>query len=387
MVASRTMDRASAVKVVDVLVVLLLAASGVAQVWTGAPGELQGGPPVHSALVLLITLPLLVRRRQPLLVCITVWGASWLQYELGGGLGQPFFAGVLALYAVGAHAGYPETVLGAGAVGASILAIDGPRLAAGDPVDEVIPVWFLLGGVWAFGRWMRRRRAEAVSLTERAEKAEQDREEQARQAVADERARIARELHDLVAHSMGVIVIQSQGAQRMIDKEPHAALTALKAIESTGRNGLAEMRRLLGLLTESYSGNDASPQPRLERLDHLVDQVRSAGLPVDFLIEGSARPLPPGVELSAYRIVQEALTNTLKHAGPASARVTVRYLSESVEVEVTDSGAGPVTSHPPGHGLVGMKERVALYGGTLETGASEQGGYRVLARIPEREDL
>lgn len=162
----------------------------------------------------MITLPLLVRRRQPLLVCITVWGASWLQFELGGGLGQPFFAGVLALYAVGAHTGYPEPVLGAAAAGASILAVDVPRLAAGDPVDEVIPLWFLLGGVWAFGRWMRRRRAEAVSLTERAEKAEQDREEQARLAVAEERARIARELHDLVAHSMGVIVIQSQGAQR-----------------------------------------------------------------------------------------------------------------------------------------------------------------------------
>ncbi len=381
------MDRASAVKVVDVLVVLLLAASGVAQVWAAAPHALQGGPPVHSALVLLITLPLLVRRRQPLLVCLTVWGASWLQYELGGGLGQPFFAGVLALYAVGAHAGYPETLLGAAAAGASILVIDVPRLAAGDPIDEVVPLWFLLGGVWAFGRWMRRRRAEAVSLTERAERAEQDREEQARLAVAEERARIARELHDLVAHSMGVIVIQSQGAQRILDKDPHATLAALKAIESTGRNGLAEMRRLLGLLTESYSGNDASPQPRLERLDELVDQVRSAGLPVDFSIEGSARPLPPGVELAAYRIVQEALTNTLKHAGPASARVTVRYLSEAVEVEIADSGAGTGASHPPGHGLVGMKERVALYGGTLETGASEQGGYRVLARIPERGDL
>lgn len=380
------MDRASAVKVVDVLVVLLLAASGVAQVSTGADA-LQGGPPVHTALVLLITLPLLVRRRQPLLVCVTVWGASWLQYELGGGLGQPFFAGVLALYAVGAHAGYPETLLGAGAAAATVLAIDVPRLAAGDPVDEVIPVWFLLGGVWSFGRWMRRRRAEALSLTERAEKAEQDREERARVAVAEERARIARELHDLVAHSMGVIVIQSQGAQRTFDKDPHATLSALKAIESTGRNGLAEMRRLLGLLTESYSGTDASPQPRLERLDRLVSQVRSAGLPVDFSIEGSARPLPPGVELAAYRIVQEALTNTLKHAGPASARVTVRYLSESVEVEIADSGAGPVASHPPGHGMVGMKERVALYGGTLETGASEQGGYRVLARIPERGDL
>jgi signal transduction histidine kinase len=381
------MDRASAARVVDVVVVLLLAASGVAQVWAAAPDALQGGPAVHSALVLLITLPLLVRRRQPLLVCVAVWGASWLQYELGGGLGQPFFAGVLALYAVGAHAGYPQTLLGAGAAAASILAIDIPRLASGDPVDEVVPLWFLLGGVWAFGRWMRRRRTESVSLTERAEKAEKEREELARLAVAEERARIARELHDLVAHSMGVIVIQSQGAQRMIDKDPQAALAALKAIESTGRNGLAEMRRLLGLLTESYSGSDASPQPRLEGLDELVDQVRSAGLPVDFSIDGTPRPLPPGVELAAYRIVQEALTNTLKHAGPASARVTVRYLSDGVEVEVADSGAGPVASHPPGHGLVGMKERVALYGGSLETGASEQGGYRVLARIPERGDL
>lgn len=380
------MDRASAVKVVDVVVMLLLAASAVAQVWSSAPGDLQGGPPVHTALVLLITLPLLVRRRHAVLVCVTVWGASWLQLELGGGLGQPFFAGVLALYAVGAHTGYPQTLAGAAAAAASILAIDIPRLAAGDPVDEVVPLWFVLGGVWAFGRWMRRRRAEAVSLTERAEKAEQEREERARLAIAEERARIARELHDLVAHSMGVIVIQAQGAQRMIDKDPQSALSALRAIESTGRNGLAEMRRLVGLLTKSSSGGDASPQPRLEGLDELVDQVRSAGLPVEFSMEGSARPLPPGVELASFRIVQEALTNTLKHAGPASARVTLRYLSDSVEVEVTDSGAGPVASHLPGHGLVGMKERVALYGGTLETGGSERGGYRVLARIPERGD-
>ena len=380
------MDRASAVKVVDVLLVLLLAASAAAQVWSGAAGELQGGPPVHTALVLLISLPLLVRRRHALLVCVTVWGASWLQFELGGGLGQPFFAGVLALYAVGAHAGYPQTLGGAAAAAASVLAIDIPRLAAGDPVDEVVPLWFVLGGVWAFGRWMRGRRAEAVSLTQRAEKAEQEREERARLAVAGERARIARELHDLVAHSMGVIVIQSQGAQRMIDKDPGSALTALRAIESTGRNGLAEMRRLLGLLTESYSGDDASPQPRLEGLGELVDQVRSAGLPVEFSVEGGARPLPPGVELAAYRIVQEALTNTLKHAGPATARVTIRYLPDSLEVEVTDSGAGEVASSPPGHGLVGMNERVALYGGTLESGTSAEGGYRVLARLPERGD-
>jgi signal transduction histidine kinase len=380
------MDRASAVKVVDVVVVLLLAASGVAQIWGAAPGTLQGGPAVHTALLLLITLPLLARRRYPLLVCLTVWGVSWLQFELGGGLGQPFFAGVLALYSVGAHAGYPQTLFGVAGAAASLFAVDIPRLAAGDPVDEVVPLWFLLGGVWAFGRWMRRRRAEAVSLTERAEKAESDREERARLAVAEERARIARELHDLVAHSMGVIVIQAQGAQRMLDKDPQAARGALEAIESTGRNGLAEMRRLLGLLTESYSGDDTSPQPRLETLDQLVDQVRSAGLSVDLSIEGTARPLPPGVELAAYRIVQEALTNTLKHAGPASARVALRYLPEGVEVEVADSGAGQAAGHSPGHGLIGMKERVALYGGSLETGAMDQGGYRVLARIPERGD-
>jgi signal transduction histidine kinase len=376
------MTRTSAMRVIDALVVAGLAASALVQLWSSPSTSLQGDRTVHTLLVVVITLPLLVRRRHPGLVCVAVWSSSWLQYELGAGLGQPFFAGVLALYAVGAHADYPQTLVGPVSAGAVVLTVDAQRLVAGDPLDEVVPVWFVLGGVWGFGRWMRRRRAEAASLTERAERAERDREQASEQAVAEERARIARELHDLVAHSMGVIVIQSQGAQRALDVDPEAARAALGSIEATGRNGLSEMRRLLGLLSDAGPGTSTSPQPSLARLRELVDVVRSTGLAVDLSIAGSARTLPPGVDLAAYRIVQEALTNTLKHAGAANARVAVHYRNDVVEVEVADDGTGPETTLSPGRGLVGMRERVALYEGTLETGASPGGGYVVRARLP-----
>lgn len=369
-------------RLADAVVVAVLALSGLAQVWGAPASSLQGGRAVHAVLLAVITLPLLVRRRHAVLVCVTVVGASWLQYELGGGLGQAFFATMLALYAVGAHADYPWTLVGAGATAASVLAVDIPKLAAGDPLDEIVPVWFVLAGVWAFGRWMRRRGTETASLTERAETAEREREERAQQAVAEERARIARELHDLVAHSMGVIVLQSQGAQRTLHTDPQAARVALAAIEATGRNGLAEMRRLLGLLTASDGVDATSPQPGLDRLDDLVDQVRQAGLPVELCVEGDMNTVSPGIELAAYRIVQEALTNTLKHAGPASARVVVRRLGDRLDVEVADDGASSNATTVSGHGLVGMRERVALYGGSLYAGRQADGGYLIRARIP-----
>ncbi len=362
------------------MVVLLLAVSGQMQIWS-QPDAWEPNAGVHAALLAAITFPLLVRRRHPLVVVIVAFSASWLQYELGGGQFQPWFADLMALYSVGAHAPLRQALAGAAVGATSVLAIDIPRLVDGEPVGEVVPAWFIFAGIWAFGRWMRRRRRETEELTERADTLEREQERQAQIAVAAERARIARELHDLVAHSMGVIVIQAQGSQRALDRDTAAVRASLQSIEATGRQGLAELRRLLGILTDAHSGEGTSPQPSLDRLGELVEGVRGAGLDTDLQCDGDVRPLPPGVELAAYRIVQEALTNALKHAHARSARVRVHYLPTRIDLEVADDGAGG-TPKGNGHGLVGMRERVSLYGGTLSLGDAPEGGFPVRASIP-----
>jgi len=380
------MSRAWLLHLIDLVVVLTLAATALTQVWTLPETELQGGRAVHSVLATAFTLPLLLRRRYAAAVFAAIVASAWLQFELGGGLGQPFFAVGLALYSVGAHASMPLASVGPAAVLVQIAMVDVPRLREGDPMDEVIPAWFILLGVWGFGRWMRHRVAESAVLTERAEAAERDRSESAARAVAEERARIARELHDLVAHSMGVIVIQAQGAQRALDTAPQQARAALGSIESTGRTGLEEMRRLLGLLTEA-PGQQATrsihSQPTLAEVSDLVSRVRDAGLLVDLQVEGDIRTLSPGLELTGFRVVQEAVTNAYKHAGAVPAEVRLRYGPTSLEIEVTDDGGHPDGHRTRGgHGLVGMRERVRLYGGTLETGPRPGGGFAVHARLP-----
>ena len=371
---------------IDLVVVLALAVTAVAQLWASSPPGLVGGPTVHTVLAVSCTLPLLLRRRFAVAVFLTVVVAAWVQFELGGGLGQPFFAVIVALYAVGAHASRPVTYVGPAGVVLLVLLADIPRLRDGAAWDEVVPAWFVLLGVWGFGRWMRHRARAAEALRERAETAERERHDQAARAVTAERARIARELHDLVAHSMGIIVIQAQGAQRAIDTSPERAREALGSIEAAGRSGLTEMRRLLGLLTD---GADASttPQPTLHGVADLVAQLRSAGMPVDLRVEGSVQTLPPGLELTGYRIVQEAMTNALKHAGQVPVDVRLRYEADWLDIEVVDAGRnGSVQSlvaHDSGsRGIVGMRERVSLYGGVLHTGFRPGGGFAIHAKLP-----
>jgi len=375
------MNRGRLLLLIDVIVVAALALTALFQVWQEPDGDWEGGRAVQSVLVAAFTLPLLVRRRFAAIVFVTVLASSWVQFELGGELGQPFFAAVIALYSVGAHASAPSTFLGPAAIAVQVALVDVPRLRDGDPVDEVVPAWFILVGIWAFGRWMRHRARESVALTERTERAEAE----AARAVAEERARIARELHDLVAHSMGVIVIQAQGASRALDSAPEQARAALASIETAGRSGMAEMRRLLGLLTTTEGDAGTTPQPTLKEVPELVERIREAGLEVDLGVEGAVRDLQPGIELTGYRVVQEAMTNVLKHAGKATVEVRLSYQPDCLEVEVRDRGSqGPVVgqSENGGHGLVGMRERVGLYGGTLRTGVRPDGGYAVHARIP-----
>ncbi|MDG4797428.1 sensor histidine kinase [Micromonospora sp. WMMD1082] len=244
----------------------------------------------------------------------------------------------------------------------------------------------LLVGIVSFsvGRTVNARRSSTEALRERARAAETNQRALAEQAVADERRRIARELHDVVAHHVSVMGVLATGVRRVLRRDPDAADEAIGTIEETSRATLRELRRLLDVLrTEAEPAAELAPQPGIAGIEALTDQVREAGLPVTLTVAGTPGPLEEGVALTVYRIVQEALTNALKHAGTATAQVRVSFTGGAVEVEVTDTGRGPSPdTDRVGHGLVGMRERVGLYGGVLRIGARTGGGYRVYARIP-----
>ncbi len=243
-------------------------------------------------------------------------------------------------------------------------------------------------GSWSLGDNVHTRRAYLAQLEERARRLERERAEEARRAVREERARIARELHDVVAHHVGAITVQAAGAEAVVEGDPARARAALRVIRETGRQALGEMRALLAVLRSDEEGEmrgERAPQPSMAALDGLIERTHAAGLPVTLEIEGIARPLPELLDVSAYRIVQEALTNALKHAGPARARIAVRYGVDALEVEIRDTGTGPicpVDGVGGGRGLVGMRERVALFGGDADIGAAPGGGFVVRARLP-----
>jgi signal transduction histidine kinase len=242
---------------------------------------------------------------------------------------------------------------------------------------------------WVLGDSMRYRRAYYANLEDRAARLERERDAQARVAAVAERARIARELHDVIAHNVSVMVVQADGASYALASDPARAREALTAISATGRQALAEMRRLLGVLRREGDGTNSvrAPQPGIGELGELLDQARGAGLPVSFTVEGDPRPLPGGVALAAYRIVQESLTNTRKHAGPVtSASVLLRYSPDTVVLTISDDGwgdlGGAALPGAPGHGLTGMRERVAIYGGSITAGPRPGGGFEVVATLP-----
>jgi signal transduction histidine kinase len=286
-----------------------------------------------------------------------------------------FLVGILlAIYSAGRYTRGPALVAGLVLVAA---AIPLAAIEPGDPVAFTDIAFFavLFGGPWVVGRFARHRAArERVLVAER--------DVRAQEAVAEERTRIARELHDVVAHAISVIVLQARGGRRMLSDEPDETRRALDVIEHAGEQALGEMRRLLGLLREDEPELTLAPPPSLRRLDELVAGTRASGLPVEVVIEGEPVELPPGVDVSAYRIVQEALTNALKHAGPAHARVTITYARDAVDLAIVDDGAGVPSINGSGYGLAGMRERVAIYGGRLESGARPEGGYALRVRLP-----
>jgi signal transduction histidine kinase len=242
----------------------------------------------------------------------------------------------------------------------------------------------ILVPLWLVGNAIRSRQLRADAFEDRATRLEREREQVTQAALAEERARIARELHDVVAHNVSVMIVQAGAARHVLKTSPEQATGALRAVEASGREAMAELRHLLGLLSPDGGDMGLAPQPGVEQLESLVRRVGEAGLPIKLHIEGQLRPLPPGIDLTAYRIVQEALTNALKYAGLARTDVILDYRESGLKVEVLDDGPGNSGREgaATGHGLVGMRERVALYGGTLEAGPRLGQGYAVRAWLP-----
>ena len=326
---------------------------------------------------LLMTLPLAARRRHPVPVALVVaaaWGALGVLDESELPPQTTLLALGVTAWSVGAYAAKRPALFGLGICFAGLLV---------NEAEDFIVLGPLMGGAWAVGRLFRDRHRWAAELEERGARLERERAEQTRLAVVEERARIARELHDVVAHHVSVMVMQA-GAERLaLEGDRPRSAEALSSIESTGREAMAEMRRLLDMLREDDAELALAPQPSLDRIEGLVEHVRAAGLPVTLEIRGRRRAVPPGVDISGYRIVQEALTNALRHAGPARARVVLTYSDDSIEIDVRDDGLGAAAdAGDPGHGLAGMRERAAVFGGRLEAGPAAGGGYRVRTRLP-----
>ena len=253
-------------------------------------------------------------------------------------------------------------------------------------LDDALFPLVVIGGAWVAGRVVHGGDVRVVALEERTAALDRERDARAQALVAEERARIARELHDVVAHSISVMGVQAGAVRRVLDRDQDEQREALLSVEQTGRQALAEMRRLLGILRRSDDDLAHAPPPSMDGVAALVERARDAGLRVDLRIEGEPLPLAPGVDISAYRIIQEALTNTLKHAMPARATVVVRYLRHELQLEVIDDGRGAAQNGDGGHGLIGMRERVDLYGGRLQTGPQRGGGYAVRASLPLEAD-
>ncbi|WP_138909756.1 sensor histidine kinase [Streptomyces chryseus] len=351
--------------------------------------------PVIALLCLVVAL----RRRAPekMLLLAVLMGVAQLVFDVE--VNPADWAMLVVIYTVAASDGprwISRVALFGGLTAAPLAALRWPAETGGSSV--LASVFFVIvmalpfALAWVLGDSMRTRRAYFAELEERAARLEKEREAQSKVAVAAERARIARELHDVVAHNVSVMVVQADGAAYVMDASPAQARQALETISTTGRQALAEMRRLLGVLRtgEHQESGEYVPQPDVEQIEDLVEQVRTAGLTVDFKVEGTPRPLPSGVELTAYRIVQEALTNTRKHGGPeAGASVRLVYFDDGLGLLVEDDGRGAAHelyedggADGRGHGLIGMRERVGMVGGTLDAGPRPGGGFRISALLP-----
>jgi signal transduction histidine kinase len=355
--------------------------------------HIEGPMTVNAIAAAAVTLPIALRRRWPLEVAITIGAAIAIQEALNGDLTEntlvPVITIAMATYSVASMCERVPAVVGL--VAMLVLVWIDVVVSTHPGTSDFLFTGLLVGGPWLVGRIVEARVKLAAELSDKADRLEREQEKQAELAVTQERSRIARELHDVVAHNVSVMVVQSAAARRMIDHDPARAAEALGSVEKTGREALKEMRRMVAMLGQGDEELALAPQPSVAELDWLIERAREAGLDVDLTIEGEKKRLESSVDLSAFRIVQEALRNTLKHAGPARARVTLRYGEHDVEVDVLDDGRGIAppggVNGLPGHGLVGMRERVAMLGGEIEAGYRKDGGFGVHAKLPlEREE-
>jgi signal transduction histidine kinase len=350
-------------------------------------GPRTGPAWANIAAGLALAVAVLLRRRHPLaaaygfLALITLSALALTSPE---DLSLPLFGLVLFPYAVAGRARGRWAMAWLPCCLAAVVVVSAARDDGLGFSDVAFPVMIAVAS-WLAGRGSRGRAELAAELHEAALRAEEEREDEARRAVAAERRRIARELHDVVAHSISVMVVQAGGARRILERDPERAQAAAAQIERTGREALLEMRRLLGVLRGPDQAAELAPSPTFDGLGALVGRARAAGLPVEIDVEGEPRPLPAGVDLTAYRVVQEALTNALQHAPGAPTAVSVAWRPDALELVIADRGPGRVPGQPSdggGQGLIGMRERVALYGGDLRTGPRRGGGFEVRVRLP-----
>ena len=367
----------------DRIVAAALIVLGQIELWVS--DALPGPKAVACPVMLVMTASVAFRRRRPL----GAGSAALLANGVLGivaGYGTSLANGVAwmcALYAIAVWTDTRRFLAGTGVLVASNFV---PFLARGATgiKDVAIFTWVPILAMVLVRGAVRGRQLRADALAARAALLEREHELRAHEAVAEERARIARELHDLVAHHVSVMVIQAGAERHALGAEQASTREALASIEQAGRQALVEARRLLGMLRRKGDGEELEPQPSVEHIDVLVEQIERAGLPVKLEVDGERAALPAGVDLCAYRIVQEGLTNALKHAGPARAEVVLRYAPRALDVEVRDDGRGAAQANGDGagHGLIGMRERVALYGGSLQTGPRAGGGFEIRARLP-----
>ncbi len=354
----------------DLALTALLLVGGVAAVRHGR----DGASGAALALTVAGTVPLVVRRSRPALVVGLVAAASLALIAVDAwSFPVPLAVAVYTLTSI------RDSQRARGIAGAAVAAVAVAVLAArGIEFGAAAARVFLLVAAAALGDNIRARRAYVREIEQKATRLEHERETEAQRAAAQEQARIARELHDVVAHALSVIVVQAGAADDAFEFEPARAREPIRAVDRAARAALADLRRVLGIVQEPGT---YQPQPSLGRLDELVASVRATGLDVTLEIDGKLQPLPAAVELSAYRIIQEALTNSLKHAAAKHVQVRVRY-GDDLELEVRDDGRGAAAANGAGNGIVGMRERVALLGGRLDAGSAAGGGYRVAAAIP-----
>lgn len=362
----------------DILIAVPLVVVSQTEVWLNAQIHPK---PINAVLECVAAIAVVWRRAASLTAAAVVVGAGMAEAGTGVNMNQPaipLMTAVIMAYAIIAYAPLWRAIAGTVIVTSGSCA---QLLIAGQKVGNLGFIFTFVGLAWALGRITRVRTGQAVQAELQVERLKHEQEDNARRVMAEERGRIARELHDVIAHSVSVMVVQAGAAQQVMKTNAEAAAKALDSVQETGRQAIGELGRLLGVLRDAGELG-LSPQPTLAELDQLMADACASGLPVTLTVTGPERHLPTGVELAVYRIVQEALTNSRKHAGPASrATVTLMYGDEDIAVEVCDDGRG-TDGYGTGHGLVGMRERVSAYGGTLATGRAEGGGFAVRARIP-----